>query len=361
MSNQVEMELIQSNRSKGFAVGLVGELTLVTPFGAKLTEAQRKGLVWAATLQEDARSELAERVLARLQRDLGVTQDLHQQALVAAAPALAARVKAAKDAARRAAEAAEADRAVSRAETDPEPNEAVAFLLGEEEKARAALRTAQVQVARAAADGRRDFKAEEAARGALERVRGLEDKIRKARARQIDSAWSAQALAETRLLARSRGEDVELVEEKGEVRTRIKSRDGLRSLHGAGSLTDQQLAKGLTFRERFEAAHASKVAGGLAMLGGGRAASSDPAIAAAARNARLMMELAGIEKVVALGKRGPFRLKVLRDIAGQGRCVHEFATGGDAKRRLKTLLVEALELVDEGIALAEQVLANQAR
>lgn len=353
------MELIQESEAEGYSVRRLGRAVVVVPFAGELADWQVAKLRRASALLTQRKVAAAARAVGCVQRALGVTQDLHQLATEASAASLTEKVRRARKAAR---DAERARVAASPPPTDPEPNGSVNFNADEAEKARAKLRTAQVQIARARAAGKRDQGAINARRAALADLRKFESRTQAAREQQRNHAWAEAARAETLALAQARGEEVTLEraeDGRSPARVRVKSRDGLRALWDADALTQEELNWGMAFRERFEAAHASKVASGLAMLGGGRAAGSDAALAVQARNLRLMAELAEIELVVSVGKRGPFRLRVLREIAGEGRCIRDIASGGDGRSRIKTLLLEGLHLVPVGIEAARDRLANQ--
>lgn len=72
------------------------------------------------------------------------------------------------------------------------------------------------------------------------------------------------------------------------------------------------------------------------------------------QRAYLMARLGQMEAAAGAGRTGARRLRALRMVAGEGRCVRELARGGDARERLTAALVEALDTIAGLLGLANQ-------
>ncbi len=163
-----------------------------------------------------------------------------------------------------------------------------------------------------------------------------------------DAEWLAGALAETAALEQARG----AVVERSPGRVRISGRDGLHTLQATGALDPSQVAAGLRYRERFEAAH-PRLASALAIRAGGSGA---PQFVEriAARQAQARRDLDCMEHAVAARYAREGRpalaadaLLVLREVAGLGRAVRELSGSGRRRTALTARLAETLTELTE--------------
>jgi hypothetical protein len=162
-----------------------------------------------------------------------------------------------------------------------------------------------------------------------------------------DAAWLDGALAETAALEQTRGGAVE----RSPGRVRISGRDGLRTLEASGALSPRQVAAGLHYRDRFEAAQ-SRAGSALALRPGGGGGAADVPERIAARLAQARRDLDRMERAVVARYAAEGRpalaadaLLVLREVAGLGRAVRELSTSGRRRTALTARLGEGLEVV----------------
>ncbi|EDX81456.1 hypothetical protein BBAL3_2613 [Brevundimonas sp. BAL3] len=169
--------------------------------------------------------------------------------------------------------------------------------------------------------------------------------------RAVASAASIRAVVEAealrsrltdtvRLEALRTGEKVQRLPASGPVR--LKSRDGLVSLHTSGSLDDDEVRAGLAYRMCWEAASAglkSSMANGERVSGGARGDALD------IKRAYLMARLNQMERAVGAIMQDGRELLALRLIAGEGRTLTSLASGGNAKVAQLAALRRALAAV----------------
>lgn len=353
MINQLELETIEANPVRGFTIfGLGGGVALVTPFAATLDDDQVQLARLARAQAAGGAPRVGAAIAATLQRQLGVSQEMHQEAVLAGAKRLADQQRRAK------AEAKRAERlrveALSRG-ADPEPNETVAYSAAQAEAARVRLE----QVRAADKDRKGKGRTGEISR-ALGEIRVNERRAREALARQREHAWAERASRETLAQAQVRGEEAglaQIVDAEGEAATvvRVSSRDGLATLYESGALTRDQYRAGRAYRLCFEIAAAGLKIANLNGAGGGQPAAAWGRSAAELRRAYLTVRLIGLDRAVGGDRRGERRLKVLRAVAGEGRTLRELACGsGDKYTRMRDDLIAALDIVVAMLGLANQ-------
>ncbi len=196
--------------------------------------------------------------------------------------------------------------------------------------------SAQAQALRAAA------RAEAAGRPA--EARRLRLRLEAELGAAAEAAWLAGALAETAALEAGRGGTVE----RSPGRVRIRNRDGLLTLSESGALDPRQVAAGLRYRDRVEAAH-PRTGSALAMRPGGRGGLRNTPERLAARQAQARRELDRMERAVVARYGAEGRpalaadaLLALREVAGLGRAVRELSGSGRRRTALTARLGEAL-------------------
>lgn len=350
-----------------FQVLSIGGVAFVQPLPSILSGAQVAALNSAARLAGIGRRAVAEAIVAHVQRELGVSGEMHVAGVELAAAAVA-RVQ--REARRR--QAGQARRKVVQANRDvaaPELSKPVRKALASVEEATVRLRAARVEAKRlsAAIDQLREQgeeipaqmlddanRARTATWEALGLVRERSAEADRLRREQLEAAWSERAVVETATMAEQRGEqlgkvaaaDLEGRVEGGEVYkpTRILSRDGLAALFETGRLSTSQYAALRTYRVAFEMAAAGLRVANLNPSGvsASRQASGLPARSAAElQKAYVLARLRQIELAVAgLGAR---ELRVLRKIAGEGQTIRSLGGGGKSREANTKALVRAAE------------------
>ncbi len=182
------------------------------------------------------------------------------------------------------------------------------------------------------------------AAGRPAQARQLRQRLEAQLGEAADAEWLAGALAETAVLERARGTRVE----HSPGRVRISGRDGLLTLRDSGALSARQLACGLRYRDRFEAAQ-PRAASALAIRPGGGCAPRDVPERIAVRLAQARRDLDRMERAVAdhYAREGrpalaADALLVLREVAGLGRTLRALASSGARRAALAARLGEGL-------------------
>lgn len=208
----------------------------------------------------------------------------------------------------------------------------------------AVLTSAQEQLWRAANGdlGSDDFGRRKRATLAL---RLIEDQLAGDRVTEV----IRRGIDETIALARAKGEGVEISrrpETRG--RVRIRSRDGLETLEGAGAITAAQYKAGLLYRDLYEATDPERdlrsQMASPALLGVGGKASPGMSEAWAQRRLRLVRSIAVLEDKVRAADRNGRAVRALREVAGHARCISHFVKGGGSQAAYRRALVLALEV-----------------
>jgi hypothetical protein len=175
-------------------------------------------------------------------------------------------------------------------------------------------------------------------------LRGLEATLR-----ADEAAASVRAgLSETLALERSRGEVVE-VRSRAEAlaRVRIRSRDGLESLHRSGAVDAIQFRAGMAYRDLYEAADPERdLRSQMRDLDrfGAAARTSGAPEAWQERRLRLADALAAVEDKVRRLDRDGQALRALREIAGHARPVSHLSSGGGGQAADRQALCAALDV-----------------
>jgi hypothetical protein len=197
--------------------------------------------------------------------------------------------------------------------------------------------------------GSGDFARMKAGRAAMER---LEAELR----RQVEADDAKRAMAEVQTIARSRGERI--VEEshaalvtitegvipvqRWQTTTRLRNtaRDGLDSLRLAPTHYDA----GLRYRELWDRARAEL---GSAMADPGRARATPGSRIPPRLDEKLTARahLNRIEARVLEQDRSGEARQVLRDVAGEGKCIANLCTSGGGRKRKTDRLLAALDVV----------------
>jgi hypothetical protein len=190
---------------------------------------------------------------------------------------------------------------------------------------------------------------EDVGSGELARMkRGLAALRRLEREFELQAAASAvrQGVAETVALEAARGEAVEISarpESRG--RVRIRTRDGLETLERAGVIDPIQYRAGLLYRDLYEATDPERdLRSHLEGLERRGKAGDTLAEAWAERKFRLARTVAMIEAKVRLADRNDRAVRMLREVAGNARCVGAMFGGGGSQALGKRALVLALEV-----------------
>lgn len=160
--------------------------------------------------------------------------------------------------------------------------------------------------------------------------------------------------------AEARGERVSAFNDAGA--KRIRSRDGLGSLHTSGAIDDAAFNAGMAYRYCYEQA-STGLRSGLANAGGvpgGKDFARDPALGrdrAELHRAYVMARLAGMERAVAKLTKDGNALIVLRLVAGEGHTINSISTSGALRQSHTAALREALAAV--ATVLPARGLANR--
>lgn len=351
-------QTLEMNRTAGFQVLSVGGVPFVQPLPVTLSEAQAAALQSAARMAGLGRRRVAEAIVGHVQRELGVSPDLHAQGVLSAGDKVARAQREIRT--RRTGQARRQAIAANRTIAEPAPTREIQKALGEVTDSLARLRALR-QEARAAREAlakgvglagierdgmiARANRARTASWAALAQMRERSLHAEKLRREQIDAFWAEQAAMETAGLAQGRGEEIGQVREPEAARAlRISSRDGLATLFEARTISAHQYGAGRAYRVAFEAASA-----GLKISNPSPAArvfrSSDPLThhrdAGELQRAYVLARLRQIELAVSgLGSR---ELQVLRSVAGEGRTIRELGGGGRAREKNTAALRRALE------------------
>jgi hypothetical protein len=153
---------------------------------------------------------------------------------------------------------------------------------------------------------------------------------------------------ETARLERMRGERIEVSKEaQSPGRLRVRTRDGLETLAGAGAISQTQYHAGLLYRDLYEATDPER---GLRShmddldKRGGGAGGGDIAEAWAERRLRLSRAIADLEAKVRLADRNDRAVRALRQVAGHARCISHLSAGGGAQAAYRRALSLALDI-----------------
>ncbi|MDP1642733.1 MAG: hypothetical protein Q8L59_11160 [Phenylobacterium sp.] len=323
-----------------------------------LTTDQLAALRSAARVAELGRRRVAEAIVGHVQRELGVSPDLHAQAIGAAADKVARiqRDQRARRVGQVRRQVITANRTVAAPAPTPEVQKALQSVGEALDRLRATRQTARnareaLVRSKALSPTERAELAEHANRArtanwaalALMRERSIAaEQLRRA---QLDAFWAQTAEAETAELAQARGEVIGASRDAESSRAlRISSRDGLATLFEAGAITAHQYGAGRAYRVAFEAAGVIRVAslnpdgpaGGRAQPSGLQARSAHEL-----QRAYVLARLRQIELAVSgLGDR---ELNVLRKVAGEARTIRELGGGGNTREANQAALRRALE------------------
>jgi len=366
MINQ-DFQTLETNQRSGFRVLSIGGVAFVQPLRAVLTGDQVAALQGAARVAALGRRKVAEAIVAHVQRELGVSPDLHALAIEITAGKVAQGQRQARE--RRAGQVRRQVVQANRTVAEPEPSKAVRQALGKVEEAVAILRKARAksQALRRRVEQLQDRRekvpaelrmdanrARTATWEAIATMRELSAAAEGLRRDQLDAFWAEQATAETAELAQARGEQLGAVGwDAGEASDgalafrplRISSRDGLADLYENGTITAHQYGAGRAYRVAFELAGAGLKIANLNPSGG--AGGTQHGTLAAHRSARELQRayvLARLRQIeLAAGGKGDRELSVLRAVAGEGHTISSLGRAGSARERNTAALRRALE------------------
>ncbi|MBC7168984.1 hypothetical protein [Phenylobacterium sp.] len=351
-------QTIETNQRAGFRVLSIGGVPFVQPFPGVLNPDQVAALQNAARISELGRRRVAEAIVGHVQRELGVSPDLHALGISIAAERVAREKR--DQRARRVGQVRRAAIAANRTVAEPEPTSAIREALREGTAALAQLRAARAE-AKAAREALAEIRkagqvpsleqVERANRArtaswsalALMRERSLTaDQLRR---EQLDAFWAQQSAAETAELASARGEEIGKAGGPDAPKAlRISSRDGLATLFEAGVISAHQYGAGRAYRVAYETAAKVRIA---SLNPSGVSAGKSPAglqarSAHELQRAYVLARLRQIELAVAgLGER---ELTVLRKVAGEGMTIHQIGGGGKPREKNKAALRRALDV-----------------
>ena len=173
--------------------------------------------------------------------------------------------------------------------------------------------------------------------------------------RQLGAAterdWLKAAAAEIVALEAMRGGMAEVSdrpEHKG--RVRILSRDGLERLRDADSITANEYAAGIRYRDRFEMAQAS-----LRSCMGGGVGGQPKSAGGIDKRADAIDQLRKWDEAIfasfSVARHGHDALYAVREVAGAGRSIRELSTSGRRRGELSARLRDALGLLGEMMSL----------
>lgn len=339
MNKQVFLKEIEANAGGGFTVAMVGSLPLVLPLGAVLMDVQRAAIENAAALLAMGRERTAAAILGHVERDHGVTQELHIAGVLSAAAVLGDE---GAHAVRRKSHEAREQAAVDRATLLMTPIRVRPLTDA------AQLSMASAEVARGDAVTATKAKDHNAARAALTKARINELRAASAQRIVLDAVWIEGAEAETVALRSANGDHVAPAraftdDDEIGMAARFSLRDGLEVLGDAATLTLNQVRTGCAYRTMREDAPdklRSQMAGE-----GGSGSGSDPdqlkRVRRALRRARGALALTRIEFEV--GRLGLRELRVLRWVAGCGGSINALGSSGGARRANTDALKRALD------------------
>ncbi len=176
----------------------------------------------------------------------------------------------------------------------------------------------------------------------LTALRGLE------RALELQASASAvrRGLAESVALEAARGEKLEVSKrQESRGRVRIRTRDGLETLERSGAIDQIQYKAGLLYRDLYEATDPERdLRSHLEGLEPRGRVGEVAAEAWAERRFRLARTVAVIEAKVRLADRNDRAVRMLREVAGNARCVGAIIGGGGGQAVGKRALITALEV-----------------
>lgn len=359
-----DFQTLEMNRAAGFQVLSVGGVPFVQPLPGSLSEAQAAALQSAARMAGLGRRRVAEAIVGHVQRELGVSPDLHAQAVWVAGDKVARAQREIRT--RRTGQARRQAIAANRTVAEPAPTREIQKALGEVTDSLARLRALR-QEARAArealakGDGlagnereamiARANRARTASWEALAQMRERSLHAEQLRREQIDAFWAEQAAMETAGLAKGRGEEIGQSREPEAARAlRISSRDGLATLFEARAISAHQYGAGRAYRVAFEAASVVRIANlnPTAVSGGSSPAGLQVRSAHELQRAYVLARLRQIELAVSgLGTR---ELTVLRKVAGEGLTINELGGGGKPRAKNKIALQRALDVAVQILA-----------
>ncbi len=334
MNKQVGLEILDTNPVRGFEFGMVGPVPFTRPLGVALRGDQVEALGSAAKMVEMGRVNVAAAIVGHIQRELGVTQELHIEAIQAGESVLEGRMMRSRIAARilqrRRAEE------LSKASATPALSDVVALNL-------AAADDARIELARARSERIRG-----GVRAALNEIRKYESRAAEVRARQVDEAWIDRAGRETLQLAEDRGEDWGFTNDPNVERAvRMKSRDGLRTLFESGSLSIAQYDAAKVHRAGWElSGRGLKIANYEG--GGGRQSTAQVYFG---RTKAEVQRGEAIGKMVQIERSMPDEetRTLLRQVAGEGMTLSAIFRSGHARTKALARLKDALNLAVEAL------------
>jgi len=364
--NKNSFQSLGTSAKGAFQVLSVGGVAFVQPASAVLSGAQVSALNSAARLAGIGRRAVAEAIVAHVQRELGVSGEMHVAGVELAAASVA---RAQREARRR--QAGPARRRVVQANRDvaaPEPSKEVRRAVAAVEEASVVLGAARAHAQKLNAGIAQLRKQEEeipavmladanrartASWEALGLVREKSTVAARLRHEQLEATWSERATIETSVRAEERGEQlgkVTAADLEGRVSegvhnpVRISSRDGLATLFESGKLSNGQYGALRTYRIAFELASAGLRVANLNPSGVSASRQTAGLVARSAselQRAYIMARLRQIELAVA-GK-GARELRVLRAIAGEGRTIRSLGGSGNAREADTKALVRAAD------------------
>ncbi|HEX4181144.1 MAG TPA: hypothetical protein VHY32_10170 [Caulobacteraceae bacterium] len=184
----------------------------------------------------------------------------------------------------------------------------------------------------------------------VEALRALEAALR---AGQI-AASVGSGLNDTIALEKARGEVVEVAGPFfNRSRVRIRSRDGLETLHRSGAIDGAQFKAGMLYRDLYEAADPERDLRSQ-MNDLGRVASTGPKAGGEAwqeRRLRLAGAMASVEAKVRIADRNGGAVRALREVAGHARCVSHLSSGGGGQATYRRALGLALDIAADHFGL----------
>lgn len=357
-------QTIETNQRAGFRVLSIGGVPFVQPFPGVLNPEQVAALQNAARISELGRRRVAEAIVGHVQRELGVSPDLHALGVSIAAERVAREKR--DQRARRVGQVRRAAIAANRTVAEPEPTSAIREALREGAAALAQLRAARAE-AKAAREAlarirkagqvpsleqvERANRARTASWSALALMRERSLTADQLRREQLDAFWAQQSAAETAELASARGEEIGKAGVEDAPRAlRISSRDGLATLFEARAISAHQYGAGRAYRVAYETAAKVRIAN---LNPSGVSAGKSPAglqarSAHELQRAYVLARLRQIELAVAgLGER---ELTVLRKVAGEGMTIRELGGGGNTREANQAALRRALEAAVQALA-----------
>jgi len=160
-------------------------------------------------------------------------------------------------------------------------------------------------------------------------------------ARRIEDRALAASIAQQVALEAARfGEPVDQVERSGAIR--LKSRDGLKTLHVSGGLTDAQLLAGQAYRQCYEAQGAGLRG---ARYGDEPKGGKGNAAAAELQRAYLLARLAQFDRAICAACPKGHALLIVRQVAGEGAPLTSRSDSGAARRSKLAGLIKGLTAI----------------